>query len=66
MARLDRPSLRWFAILAVLFAGLAALGTADLIQARHAVLRNYPIAAHLRFLLESIRPEIAAVFLRGR
>src|SRR5258708_2379635 len=56
------PGLRWFAILAALFAGLAALGTADLIQTRHAVLRNYPIAAHLRFLLESIRPEMRQYF----
>src|SRR5206468_9537949 len=58
----SEPSLRWFAILAVLFGGLAALGTADLIQTRHAVLRNYPIAAHLRFLLESIRPEMRQYF----
>ncbi|MEN3385573.1 MAG: hypothetical protein V7608_5617 [Hyphomicrobiales bacterium] len=56
------PGLRWLAILAVLFGGLAALGTADLIQTRHAVLRNYPIAAHLRFLLESIRPEMRQYF----
>jgi glutamate synthase domain-containing protein 2 len=56
------PGLRWFSILAVLFGGLAALGTMDLIQTRHAVLRNYPIAAHLRFLLESIRPEMRQYF----
>jgi glutamate synthase domain-containing protein 2 len=47
--------------LAVAF-GFAALGTVDLIQSRHAVLRNYPIAAHLRFLLESIRPEMRQYF----
>jgi hypothetical protein len=47
-----------FAI-ALFFAGL---GTADLIQKRHAVLRNYPITAHLRFLLESIRPEMRQYF----
>jgi glutamate synthase domain-containing protein 2 len=56
------PGLRWLGILAVLFGGLAALGTADLIQTRHAVLRNYPISAHLRFLLESIRPEMRQYF----
>ena len=37
-------------------AALAALGTHDLLQTRHSVLRNYPISAHLRFMLESIRP----------
>jgi hypothetical protein len=44
------------------FAGLAALGTIDLIQTRHAVLRNYPISAHLRFMLEKIRPEMRQYF----
>ena len=28
------------------------VGLHDLRQTRHAVLRNYPVAAHLRFLLE--------------
>ncbi len=52
----------------LLFAGLAlccaftALGILDLIQTRHAVLRNYPIAAHLRFILEAIRPEMRQYF----
>jgi len=44
------------------FFGLAVLGTVDLIQTRHAVLRNYPISAHLRFLLEHIRPEMRQYF----
>ena len=46
-------------------AALAALGTYDLLQTRHSVLRNYPISAHLRFLLESIRPEIRQYFLEN-
>src|SRR5262249_61946614 len=44
------------------FAGLAVHGTIDLIQTRHAVLRNYPISAHLRFMLEKIRPEMRQYF----
>src|SRR5258706_955399 len=47
------------------FAGLTILGTHDLIQTRHAVLRNYPISAHLRFLLERIRPELRQYFFEG-
>ena len=39
-------------------AALATIGTRDVLQTRHSVLRNYPISAHLRFLLEGIRPEI--------
>src|SRR5258708_28085116 len=44
------------------FAGFAVLGTRDLIQTRHAILRNYPISAHLRFLLEEMRPEMRQYF----
>jgi hypothetical protein len=46
----------------LVFAGLTILGTHDLIQTRHAVLRNYPISAHLRFLLEEMRPEMRQYF----
>src|SRR5262249_50857421 len=48
------------------FFGLAVLGTVDLIQTRHAVLRNYPISAHLRFLLEHIRPEMRQYFFEDK
>ncbi len=41
---------------------LTALGTWDVLQTRHAVLRNYPISAHLRFLLEEMRPEMRQYF----
>ena len=40
-------------------------GVSDLFQTRHAILRNYPIAAHLRFLLEGFRPEIRQYFFEG-
>src|SRR5271157_2842427 len=44
------------------FAGLSVLGTRDLLQTKHAILRNYPITAHLRYLLEEIRPEMRQYF----
>ncbi len=44
-------------------AALVMLGVHDLLQTRHSVLRSYPIAAHFRFLLEKIRPEIRQYFL---
>ena len=34
-------------------------------QKSHAVLRNYPISAHLRFLLEEIRPEMRQYFFES-
>ena len=49
----------------VLFSALAVIGTVDLIQTRHAVLRNYPLTAHIRFILEEIRPEIRQYFLES-
>ncbi|MGE4377561.1 MAG: FMN-binding glutamate synthase family protein [Burkholderiaceae bacterium] len=44
---------------------LVLLGIYDLIQPHHAILRNYPIIGHLRYLLETIRPEIRQYFIEG-
>jgi glutamate synthase domain-containing protein 2 len=43
--------------------GLTALGTYDLLQVRHSILRNYPVIGHARYLLESIRPEVQQYFV---
>ncbi len=50
---------------AVLFGALSPLGFYDLAQTRHAVLRNVPISAHLRFLLEEMRPETRQYFFES-
>ena len=44
---------------------LLALGTYDFFQHRHAILRNYPILGHFRYLLEEIRPEIYQYFIES-
>ncbi len=44
---------------------LAMVGFYDVVQQRHSILRNYPISAHIRFMLESIRPEIRQYFLES-
>ena len=49
----------------LVFAAFSAVGVHDLLQTHHAVLRNYPILGHLRFLLEFIRPEIRQYFIEG-
>jgi glutamate synthase domain-containing protein 2 len=54
--------LPYFSVPIAVFGGFSVLGTVDLIQTRHAVLRNYPISAHLRFLLEAMRPEMRQYF----
>ena len=53
----------WIPIL--IFGGLTALGFSDLLEKSHAVLRNYPITAHIRFLLEEIRPEMRQYFFES-
>ncbi|OUM02632.1 FMN-binding glutamate synthase family protein [Variovorax sp. JS1663] len=50
---------------AAMFAVLSGTGVHDLRQARHAILRNYPVIGHLRFLLEYIRPEIRQYFIES-
>ena len=40
------------------FGVLLAIGVWDLLQARHSLLRNYPLLSHFRWLFEEIRPEI--------
>jgi len=40
------------------FGVLSAVGVHDMAQKRSSVRRNYPIAAHARFLIEGFRPEI--------
>ena len=51
--------------LVVVFAALSLVGLRDVTQARHAILRNYPVIGHLRFLLEFIRPEMRQYFIEG-
>ena len=49
----------------LVFAAFSAVGVHDLLQTHHAVLRNYPILGHLRFLLEFVRPEIRQYFIEA-
>jgi glutamate synthase domain-containing protein 2 len=61
----DRKVLDLVLIPIVIFGGLTILGIRDLLQQNHAVLRNYPISAHIRFLLEEIRPEMRQYFFES-
>jgi glutamate synthase domain-containing protein 2 len=49
----------------IVFGGLSALGTWDLLQKRSTLRRNYPILAHFRFGLESIGPEMRQYFIES-
>ena len=37
----------------------------DLVQKRHAVLRNFPVVGHLRYLLEAVGPELRQYIVTG-
>lgn len=51
-------------LITIIFAALSAVGTYDCLQTRHTVSRNYPISAHIRYLAESIGPEIRQYFIQ--
>lgn len=55
----------WHWPFTVLVGLLVLVGLIDLVQRRHAIRRNYPILGHIRYLVESIRPEIRQYLLEG-
>ncbi len=54
-AALESP---WLGLALLVLVPLVALGVFDLLQPSHAILRNYPLIGHLRYLFEEIRPSI--------
>jgi glutamate synthase domain-containing protein 2 len=56
-----QASLLWV----LLLSALVVVGISDLQQTHHAILRNYPIIGHFRFLLEFIRPELRQYFIES-
>lgn len=56
------PATRW----SLLIVGpLVLLGLYDALQAKHTVLRNFPVIGHMRYCLEMVRPEIQQYFIDG-
>lgn len=61
-------SLPWFTSLwplTMVAALLSLIGVNDLLQTRQAIRRNYPILGNLRYLIETIRPEIRQYLLEN-
>lgn len=54
---------RLFIFFALLF--VLCVGIYDVLQKKHAILRNFPILGHCRYILELIRPEIQQYFIAG-
>lgn len=64
VAGLASFSLQWVHLL-WLFAPIILLGFYDISQKKHTVLRIYPVIGHIRYLMESIRPEIQQYFVES-
>ncbi len=62
LAALAWPPILWTLLL---LGPLASVALHDTMQRRHAVLRNFPVVGHFRYLLESIRPEIQQYFVES-
>lgn len=54
------PGFLWAYIVVI---PLIIVGIYDMVQKRHAILRNFPIVGHFRYLLESFSPEIRQYFI---
>ena len=50
----------------ILFGPLIILGLRDALQNKHAIKKNFPIIGNMRYLLESISPEIQQYFVERR
>jgi glutamate synthase domain-containing protein 2 len=48
----------WWFVAEVVLVPLALLGTWDVVQRRHIILRNFPILGHFRFVLEGMGAEL--------
>tara|TARA_R110002073_G_scaffold132540_7_gene279522 strand:+ start:3299 stop:4912 length:1614 start_codon:yes stop_codon:yes gene_type:complete len=59
------PVWPWLWIPFLAFLALSLVGLHDVRQTHHAILRNYPVLGHVRFLFEMIRPEIRQYLLES-
>src|SRR5215217_5553419 len=46
-------------------AAVASVAAHDLLQRRHAILRNFPVVGHARYLIERIGPELRQYVVAG-
>jgi len=65
IAVLTLPRTPWGQIIAAVPIILTLIGIRDLLQSDHAILRNYPVIGHVRWLVETIRPEIRQYLLES-
>ena len=59
------PMGKYDTLVLIVLGALICVGVYDLLQTRHAILRNYPVLGHVRYLMELIRPEIRQYLLES-
>ncbi|MBC7645467.1 MAG: FMN-binding glutamate synthase family protein [Thermoleophilia bacterium] len=62
---MDFISHPWQLVLVLLIVALVALVIWDITQRRHAILRNFPLLGHFRYLLELVGPELRQYIVTG-
>lgn len=55
----------WVWWLLILLVPIWLLGLADMLQKKHAIMRNYPVLGRLRYLMEDLRPKIYQYFVES-
>lgn len=56
---------RWGLLIAVPVIIASIVGIMDVTQSRHAILRNYPVVGHGRYIAEKLRPELLQYFVES-
>lgn len=61
-AYINNPAYYWYLLLLL---PLLLLAIYNIIQKKHTILRNYPVIGYLRYILETIRPEMRQYFFES-
>ncbi len=55
----------WAGLLLMPVGAFVAIGVADMTQRRHTLRRNFPVIGHIRYVFESLRPELRQYFVES-
>lgn len=55
----------WVFWLLILVVPIVIMGVLDMLQTRHAIIRNYPIVGRMRYWMEALRPKIYQYFVES-
>ncbi len=63
--RVQTQVMKWVLRAAPAAAAVAAVAVHDLVQKRHALLRNFPVIGHARYFIEAVGPELRQYIVAG-